>query len=87
MVLFVPGGGFINDEIFKELVEALNQYSDQEDEDEEEAEEEPGREEEAEKKEEERVMRKSSSDASEETKAGPMAFVKRKRRSISEGGL
>uniref|UniRef100_A0A668AEU9 [histone H3]-lysine(27) N-trimethyltransferase n=1 Tax=Myripristis murdjan TaxID=586833 RepID=A0A668AEU9_9TELE len=50
-------GGFINDEIFKELVEALSQYSDQEEEEEEE--EEAVAEEEVEKKEEERDLSSS----------------------------
>ncbi|XP_078140733.1 histone-lysine N-methyltransferase EZH1 isoform X2 [Centroberyx gerrardi] len=76
-------GGFINDEIFKELVEALSQYSDQEEEEEEEA---TGAlvVEEAGKKEEERAMRRSSAEGSEETKAGAGAFFRRKRRSITE---
>ncbi|XP_077590507.1 histone-lysine N-methyltransferase EZH1 [Stigmatopora nigra] len=68
-------GGFINDEIFKELVEALSLYSDQEeDEDEETAMAAP-----TEKKEEERATRRSSAD--EETKA---PFIRRKRRSFVE---
>lgn len=79
----VPEGGFISDEIFKELVEALSQYSDHEEEEEEEAAgsvvEAPG------KKEDERVMRRSSVEGSEETKAGPVAFIRRKRRSTTEG--
>uniref|UniRef100_A0A3Q0RRL0 [histone H3]-lysine(27) N-trimethyltransferase n=1 Tax=Amphilophus citrinellus TaxID=61819 RepID=A0A3Q0RRL0_AMPCI len=77
-------GGFISDEIFKELVDALSQYSDHEDEDEEEASpatvgEVTG------KKEEERAMRRSSVEGSEESKAGSVAFVRRKRRSTTEG--
>ncbi|KAM9843837.1 histone-lysine N-methyltransferase EZH1 isoform 2-T2 [Aulostomus maculatus] len=72
-------GGFISDEIFKELVEALSQYSDHEEEEEEEAAAVP---EVAAKKEEERVMRRSSVEGSEETKA--VAFIKRKRRSAME---
>uniref|UniRef100_A0A8D3CRW2 [histone H3]-lysine(27) N-trimethyltransferase n=1 Tax=Scophthalmus maximus TaxID=52904 RepID=A0A8D3CRW2_SCOMX len=79
-------GGFINDEIFKELVEALNQYSDHEEEEEEVvaaavaavAAEPAGR------KEEERVMRSSAAEGSEETKAGTVAFIRRKRRSTTE---
>uniref|UniRef100_A0A673ZY01 [histone H3]-lysine(27) N-trimethyltransferase n=1 Tax=Salmo trutta TaxID=8032 RepID=A0A673ZY01_SALTR len=51
-------GGFINDEIFKELVEALSQYSDQE---EEEAAEEKGG-----KEEEEKGVRKSAEEGTEE---------------------
>uniref|UniRef100_A0A665VN01 [histone H3]-lysine(27) N-trimethyltransferase n=1 Tax=Echeneis naucrates TaxID=173247 RepID=A0A665VN01_ECHNA len=50
-------GGFISDEIFKELVEALSQYSDHEEEEEEEA---VVAAEAAGKKEDERVMRRSS---------------------------
>ncbi|XP_041673212.1 histone-lysine N-methyltransferase EZH1 isoform X3 [Cheilinus undulatus] len=79
-------GGFISDEVFKELVEALSQYSDHEEEEEEgvstaaaaAAVEVTG------KKEDERVMRRSSTDGSEETKAGSVAFVRRKRRSTTE---
>uniref|UniRef100_A0AAQ6A1P7 [histone H3]-lysine(27) N-trimethyltransferase n=1 Tax=Amphiprion ocellaris TaxID=80972 RepID=A0AAQ6A1P7_AMPOC len=55
-------GGFISDEIFKELVEALSQYSDHEEEEEEE--------EVTVKKDEERVMRRSAAEGSEENKAG-----------------
>ena len=76
----VPEGGFISDEVFKELVEALSQYSDHEEEEEEEAVVET-----AGKKEEERAMRRSSAEGSEETKAGAVAFVRRKRRSTTEG--
>ncbi|XP_058261244.1 histone-lysine N-methyltransferase EZH1 isoform X2 [Hemibagrus wyckioides] len=68
--------GFINDEIFKELVEALSQYSDQ-DEEEESTEEE-------EEEEEERCLRKSAGESSVENKAGSLAF-KRKRRRVAEG--
>uniref|UniRef100_A0A673BJ60 [histone H3]-lysine(27) N-trimethyltransferase n=1 Tax=Sphaeramia orbicularis TaxID=375764 RepID=A0A673BJ60_9TELE len=57
-------GGFISDEIFKELVEALSQYSDHEEEEEDDA----AATEAVGKKEEERVMRRSSVEASEETK-------------------
>uniref|UniRef100_A0A673X999 [histone H3]-lysine(27) N-trimethyltransferase n=1 Tax=Salmo trutta TaxID=8032 RepID=A0A673X999_SALTR len=59
-------GGFINDEIFKELVEALSQYSDQEEEEEEEeaAEEKGG------KEEEETGVRKSNGEGTEEAKVG-----------------
>uniref|UniRef100_A0A673ZXV5 [histone H3]-lysine(27) N-trimethyltransferase n=1 Tax=Salmo trutta TaxID=8032 RepID=A0A673ZXV5_SALTR len=59
-------GGFINDEIFKELVEALSQYSDQE---EEEAAEEKGG-----KEEEEKGVRKSAEEGTEEAKVGPTAM-------------
>uniref|UniRef100_A0A673XAI1 [histone H3]-lysine(27) N-trimethyltransferase n=1 Tax=Salmo trutta TaxID=8032 RepID=A0A673XAI1_SALTR len=74
-------GGFINDEIFKELVEALSQYSDQEEEEEEEeaAEEKGG------KEEEETGVRKSNGEGTEEAKVGPTAFFRRKRRSVIEG--
>ncbi|KAM9391811.1 histone-lysine N-methyltransferase EZH1 [Pholidichthys leucotaenia] len=79
-------GGFISDEIFKELVDALSQYSDHEDEEEEEeravgggaAAEATGR------KEDERLMRRSSVEASEESKAGAAAFMRRKRKSTAE---
>ncbi|KAK5884608.1 hypothetical protein CesoFtcFv8_018411 [Champsocephalus esox] len=77
-------GGFISDEVFKELVEALCQYSDHEEEEEEEEAagamvtvEVTG------KKEDERVMR-SSVEGSEETKPGTGAFTRRKRRSTTE---
>ncbi|XP_075894902.1 histone-lysine N-methyltransferase EZH1 isoform X4 [Nelusetta ayraudi] len=88
-------GGFISDEVFKELVEALSQYSDQEEEDEEEA----GEAGEAAaaaaaavaaaaagKKDEERAARRSSADGSDEPKTGTIAssFVRRKRRSTAE---
>lgn len=81
MFNFVSEGGFISDEIFKELVEALSQYSDQEEEEEDEAvaAEMTG------KKEDERVMRRSSVEGSEETKPGTVAFIRRKRRSTTEG--
>uniref|UniRef100_A0A8C4HNU8 [histone H3]-lysine(27) N-trimethyltransferase n=1 Tax=Dicentrarchus labrax TaxID=13489 RepID=A0A8C4HNU8_DICLA len=75
-------GGFISDEVFKELVEALSQYSDHEEEEEEEATAAP---EVTGKKEDERVMRRSSVEGSEETKSGTVAFIKRKRRSTTEG--
>uniref|UniRef100_A0A8C7PRA1 [histone H3]-lysine(27) N-trimethyltransferase n=1 Tax=Oncorhynchus mykiss TaxID=8022 RepID=A0A8C7PRA1_ONCMY len=71
-------GGFINDEIFKELVEALSQYSDQEEE-EEEAKEKGG------KEEEEKGVRKSAGEGTEEAKVGPTVFFRRKRRSVIEG--
>ncbi|XP_051243421.1 histone-lysine N-methyltransferase EZH1 isoform X3 [Dicentrarchus labrax] len=74
-------GGFISDEVFKELVEALSQYSDHEEEEEEEATAAP---EVTGKKEDERVMRRSSVEGSEETKSGTVAFIKRKRRSTTE---
>uniref|UniRef100_A0A673BGT0 [histone H3]-lysine(27) N-trimethyltransferase n=1 Tax=Sphaeramia orbicularis TaxID=375764 RepID=A0A673BGT0_9TELE len=73
-------GGFISDEIFKELVEALSQYSDHEEEEEDDA----AATEAVGKKEEERVMRRSSVEASEETKAGTVTFIRRKRRSTTE---
>ncbi|XP_067332364.1 histone-lysine N-methyltransferase EZH1 isoform X4 [Channa argus] len=76
-------GGFINDEIFKELVEALTQYSDHEEEEEEEAAVAPLVEVTG-KKEEERAMRRSSVEGSEETKAGAVAFVRRKKRNTAE---
>uniref|UniRef100_A0AAQ5ZB41 [histone H3]-lysine(27) N-trimethyltransferase n=1 Tax=Amphiprion ocellaris TaxID=80972 RepID=A0AAQ5ZB41_AMPOC len=69
-------GGFISDEIFKELVEALSQYSDHEEEEEEE--------EVTVKKDEERVMRRSAAEGSEENKAGAVTFIRRKRRSTAE---
>lgn len=75
-------GGFISDEIFKELVEALSQYSDHDEEEEEEA---APVAELAGKKEEGRMMRRSSVESSEETKAGTVMFIKRKRRSTTEG--
>ncbi|XP_015458016.3 histone-lysine N-methyltransferase EZH1 isoform X2 [Astyanax mexicanus] len=65
-------GGFINDEIFKELVEALSQYSDQEEE------------EESTEEEEERGVRRSAGENTEENKAVSLAF-KRKRRRVTEG--
>ncbi|XP_056309879.1 histone-lysine N-methyltransferase EZH1 [Danio aesculapii] len=72
-------GGFINDEIFKELVEALSQYSDPEEEEEEE--EEPTDTAEN-KQEEEKEMQKSAAEAPEESKT---AFFKRKWRNTAEG--
>uniref|UniRef100_A0A3B5MFL5 [histone H3]-lysine(27) N-trimethyltransferase n=1 Tax=Xiphophorus couchianus TaxID=32473 RepID=A0A3B5MFL5_9TELE len=75
-------GGFISDEIFKELVDALSQYSDHDEEEEEDA----GvmAAEVAGKKEEERMMmRRSSVEGSEETKAGTL--IRRKRRGTTEG--
>lgn len=71
-------GGFINDEIFKELVEALSQYSDPE---EEEEEKEPTDAAEN-KQEEEKEMQKSAAEAPEESKT---AFFKRKWRNTAEG--
>ncbi|XP_046893761.1 histone-lysine N-methyltransferase EZH1 [Hypomesus transpacificus] len=76
-------GGFINDEIFKELVEALSQYSDQEDDEEEGGEERGKKEEERGKKEEERGLRRGTTEGSEEPKAA-VAFRRRKRRSLTE---
>ncbi|XP_041863038.1 histone-lysine N-methyltransferase EZH1 isoform X1 [Melanotaenia boesemani] len=73
-------GGFISDEIFKELVEALSQYSDHEEDEEEEAA--ATVVEVAGKKEEERMMRRSSAEGSEENKAG--TFVRRKKRSATD---
>uniref|UniRef100_A0A8C3G361 [histone H3]-lysine(27) N-trimethyltransferase n=1 Tax=Cyclopterus lumpus TaxID=8103 RepID=A0A8C3G361_CYCLU len=69
-------GGFISDEVFKELVEALSQYSDHEEEEEEEAavaapEAAP---EVTVKKEDERVMRRSVVEASEDAKPGAVEF-------------
>uniref|UniRef100_A0A7N6A6E1 [histone H3]-lysine(27) N-trimethyltransferase n=1 Tax=Anabas testudineus TaxID=64144 RepID=A0A7N6A6E1_ANATE len=64
-------GGFISDEIFKELVEALSQYSDHDEEEEEEA---APVAELAGKKEEGRMMRRSSVESSEETKAGTVMY-------------
>ncbi|XP_061567758.1 histone-lysine N-methyltransferase EZH1 isoform X2 [Cololabis saira] len=84
-------GGFISDEIFKELVDALSQYSDHEEEEEEEAAAAAAAAaataaataaEAAGKKEEERMMRRSSVEGSEETKSG--AFIRRKRKSTTE---
>ncbi|XP_041812845.1 histone-lysine N-methyltransferase EZH1 isoform X5 [Chelmon rostratus] len=77
-------GGFISDEIFKELVEALSQYSDHEEEEEEEPAAVAAAAEVTGKKEDERVMRRSSVEGSEETKSGTVAFIRRKRRSTTE---
>uniref|UniRef100_A0A673K0U2 [histone H3]-lysine(27) N-trimethyltransferase n=1 Tax=Sinocyclocheilus rhinocerous TaxID=307959 RepID=A0A673K0U2_9TELE len=71
-------GGFINDEIFKELVEALSQYSDPE----EEEEEEPSERTENKEEEDEKGMQKTTPEGPEESKVG---FFKRKRRSTAEG--
>ncbi|KAJ8264568.1 hypothetical protein GJAV_G00150800 [Gymnothorax javanicus] len=65
-------GGFINDEIFKELVEALSQYSDHEEEDE-------GGEEV-----EEDVERKSVVEGVEDAKVGPPVLSRRKRRNSTK---
>ncbi|MBN3323523.1 EZH1 methyltransferase, partial [Atractosteus spatula] len=73
-------GGFINDEIFKDLVEALSQYSDQEEEDGEE-----GEEEEEEEEEEEAEEVKSLGEGDEDTNVEALAFFRRKRRSMTEG--
>lgn len=81
VIAFVSEGGFISDEIFKELVEALSQYSDHEDEEEEEA----AAAEAMRKKEDERVMRRSSAEGSEDSRPGTMPFMRRKRRNTSEG--
>uniref|UniRef100_A0A674MAU6 [histone H3]-lysine(27) N-trimethyltransferase n=1 Tax=Takifugu rubripes TaxID=31033 RepID=A0A674MAU6_TAKRU len=75
-------GGFISDEIFKELVEALSQYSDHEDEEEEEA---GAASEVMRKKEDERMMRRSSVEGSEDSRPGTMPFIRRKRRNTAEG--
>uniref|UniRef100_A0A8C5F0T8 [histone H3]-lysine(27) N-trimethyltransferase n=1 Tax=Gouania willdenowi TaxID=441366 RepID=A0A8C5F0T8_GOUWI len=72
-------GGFISDEIFKELVEALSQYSDHDEEEEEEASTAKMG-----KTEDEKVMRRSSVEGSEESKAGSGTFVRRKRRNTTE---
>ncbi|XP_029691999.1 histone-lysine N-methyltransferase EZH1 isoform X4 [Takifugu rubripes] len=74
-------GGFISDEIFKELVEALSQYSDHEDEEEEEA---GAASEVMRKKEDERMMRRSSVEGSEDSRPGTMPFIRRKRRNTAE---
>ncbi|XP_056263145.1 histone-lysine N-methyltransferase EZH1 isoform X3 [Pseudoliparis swirei] len=82
-------GGFINDEVFKELVEALSQYSDHEEEEEDEEEAAvavatPEAAPEATvKKEDERVMRRSLAEASDDGKPGAVAFIRRKRRSTT----
>ncbi|KAJ8364609.1 hypothetical protein SKAU_G00134400 [Synaphobranchus kaupii] len=65
-------GGFINDEIFKELVEALNQYSDHEEE------------EEGGEKVEEDVERKSVAEGLEDAKVGQPMLFRRKRQSVAE---
>ncbi|XP_024127503.1 histone-lysine N-methyltransferase EZH1 [Oryzias melastigma] len=75
-------GGFISDEVFKELVDALSQYSDHEDDEEDEGAAGGASVEGSAKKDDERMMRRSSLESSEETKAG--AFVRRKRRSTTE---
>uniref|UniRef100_A0A9J7Y4B9 [histone H3]-lysine(27) N-trimethyltransferase n=1 Tax=Cyprinus carpio carpio TaxID=630221 RepID=A0A9J7Y4B9_CYPCA len=66
-------GGFINDEIFKELVEALSQYSDPEEEEEEEPSE---RTENEEEEEEEKEVQKTTAEGAEESK---VCIFKRKR--------
>lgn len=81
-MISVPEGGFISDEIFKELVEALSQYSDHEDEEEEEAA--AATAELMRKKEDERVMRRSSVD-SEDPRPGTLPFMRRKRRNTADG--
>ncbi|XP_078806933.1 histone-lysine N-methyltransferase EZH1 isoform X2 [Oryzias latipes] len=76
-------GGFISDEVFKELVDALSQYSDhEEDEEEEGAAAAATAVDVTEKKDDERMMRRSLVEGSEETKSG--AFIRRKRRSMTE---
>ena len=70
-------------------MEALSQYSDHEEDEEEEATATTTTVTAAEvatgKKEDERVMRRSSVEGSEETKPGTVAFIRRKRRSTTEG--
>ncbi|KAI1896497.1 hypothetical protein AGOR_G00095390 [Albula goreensis] len=66
-------GGFINDEIFKELVEALSQYSDHEEE------------EEGGEKGEEEEERKSVSEEVEDSKVGQPVIFRKKRRSMTDG--
>lgn len=84
VIISVSEGGFISDEIFKELVEALSQYSDHEDEEEEEAAAATAAEV-MRKKEDERVMRRSSVEGSEDSRPGTMPFIRRKRRNTAEG--
>ncbi|XP_063079907.1 histone-lysine N-methyltransferase EZH1 isoform X2 [Engraulis encrasicolus] len=62
-------GGFINDEIFKELVEALSQYSDYEEEEEEES---------------EKEGEKKKCAEEEESKEAPVSLLRRKRRGLNE---
>uniref|UniRef100_A0A671S0G9 [histone H3]-lysine(27) N-trimethyltransferase n=1 Tax=Sinocyclocheilus anshuiensis TaxID=1608454 RepID=A0A671S0G9_9TELE len=64
-------GGFINDEIFKELVEALSQYSDPE----EEEEEEPSERTENKEEEDEKGMQKTTAEGPEESKVVSIQFV------------
>lgn len=86
VIVSVSEGGFISDEIFKELVEALSQYSDHEDEEEEEAAAAAAAAAEVmRKKEDERVMRRSSVEGSEDSRPGTMPFIRRKRRNTAEG--
>lgn len=85
LIISVSEGGFISDEIFKELVEALSQYSDHEDEEEEEAAAAATAVEVMRKKEDERVMRRSSVEASEDSRPGTMPFMRRKRRNTADG--
>ncbi|TRY93217.1 hypothetical protein DNTS_014358 [Danionella cerebrum] len=73
-------GGFINDEIFRELVDALSQYSDPEEEEEEEPTERKEEEEPTERKEEEEP--KCAANRPEMSNVG---FFKRKRRITTEG--
>lgn len=82
VIIPVSEGGFISDEIFKELVEALSQYSDHEDEEEEEA---AAAAEAMRKKEDERVMRRSSVEGSEDSRPGTTPLIRRKRRNTAEG--
>ncbi|KAJ7992379.1 hypothetical protein DPEC_G00277910 [Dallia pectoralis] len=74
-------GGFINDEIFKELVEALSQYSDQE---EEEEEEEEAAADESGGTDEEKGVQNRSGEGSEEVKLGSVASLKRKKRGVTD---
>ncbi|KAK7940579.1 hypothetical protein WMY93_003905 [Mugilogobius chulae] len=75
-------GGFISDEVFKELVEALSQYPDQEEE-----EEEPTAPETVVvvKKDDERILRSSSAvEATDDTRPAIVPFSRRKRKSTTE---
>ncbi|XP_055079882.1 histone-lysine N-methyltransferase EZH1 isoform X1 [Periophthalmus magnuspinnatus] len=73
-------GGFISDEVFKELVEALSQYPDQEEEEEESAAPET-----VVKKDDERILRSSSAvEASDDIRPAVVPFSRRKRRSTTE---
>nr|XP_023691167.1 histone-lysine N-methyltransferase EZH1-like isoform X1 [Paramormyrops kingsleyae]XP_023691168.1 histone-lysine N-methyltransferase EZH1-like isoform X1 [Paramormyrops kingsleyae] len=71
-------GGFINDEVFKELVEALSQYSDREEDEEE------GQESTEPKVEEAKVVRRSVGNGVEDTKAEPLGPVRKKKRGLAD---